>query len=493
MNRKLLLLSALVVAVNIVSVHAQKTKPNVLFIFIDDLRPDLGCYGNKEVKTPNMDALAASGVVFNQQFVAVPTCGASRASILTGLYPRVKSDVTNDAIEKSLSGKPAGVQPESFVEQFKRSGYYTVGIGKISHSADGYLYAYDAPRSNQLEKPHSWNEMLFDAGKWGTGWNAFFGYADGSSRTSKQRLVKPYEAGNCDDAGYPDGLTAGLAEKKMKDLARLNKPFLMAVGFFKPHLPFNAPAKYWDLYDEDKLSTAPWPKIPEGINKASLHSSAEFKSYQLGEEQPSLEKPVSEQYARKLRHAYYAALSYTDAQVGRVMKSLKENGLDKNTIVVLWGDHGWHLGDDLVWGKHTLFDWALRSAFIIKTPSMKKAITCDNIVSSTDVYPTLMELCGLQTKARLDGRSLVPLLTQTSKSGHKDVALSYFNKGISIRTSKYRFTQYFRSQKPTIELYDHSSDPLETKNVAHLHPGLVQKMMTTWKDKIDQASKMYAN
>ncbi|MCH5600872.1 sulfatase-like hydrolase/transferase [Niabella ginsengisoli] len=258
-------------------------------------------------------------------------------------------------------------------------------------------------------------------------------------------------------------------------------------------MPFNAPQKYWDMYKEDGLSLSPSPFIPQAVNKASLHESGELNGYKLSDERASLNKPVSNAYARKLRHAYYASISYTDAQIGKVLEALKETGMDKNTIVVLWGDHGWHLGDDLVWGKHTLFDWALRSAFIVKTPQMKQGEVCNNIVSSVDVYPTLMQLCGLNMPYAADGQSLVPLLKNKKQPSLRDAALSYYNQGITIRTPHYRFTKYFRKGEPTIELYNHKNDPYEQKNVAAQNPEIVKKMMTSWKTEIDKAQKMYAN
>ncbi len=209
-----------------------------------------------------------------------------------------------------------------------------------------------------MELPNSWNEMLFEPGKWGTGWNAFFGYADGTNRNELKGETKPYEGADVNDESYPDGLTANLAIKKLKELAVKDQPFFLGVGFFKPHLPFNAPKKYWDLYDESKIPLTPSPDIPNNVNPASLHASGEFNGYKLGEEKAALSKPLSDAYARKLKHAYYAGVSYIDAQVGKVFNELKQLGLDKNTIIVVWGDHGWHLGDDRVWGKHTIAEWS---------------------------------------------------------------------------------------------------------------------------------------
>ena len=476
----------LIIFLTLISDHAftqaSAKHPNVLFIMVDDLRPsELRCYGNAIIKSPNIDALAAEGWLSKKQFVTVPTCGASRNSIITGMLPRSKAELTTEASVLMLSGKQKTNEPESFIDNLRRGGYYTVGIGKISHSADGYVYPYLAPRSNKLELPYSWNEMLFDAGKWGNGWNAFFGYANGTNRNTLNNQVKPYEEADVNDEGYPDGLTADLAVKKLQELGKKEQPFFLAVGFFKPHLPFNAPKKYWDLYNESELPLTPSPNIPKNVNKASLNESGEFNQYKLGDEAASLEKPVSDEYARKLRHAYFAAVSYSDAQVGKVLAELKQSGLDKNTIVILWSDHGWHLGDDLVWGKHTLFDWALQSALIIKTPEMKKGVTCDKVISSVDIYPTLMELCGVKMPHKTDGKSFVPLLKNPATSQwDNNVAYSYFNDGISVRTERYRLTKYFRKNEPLIELYDHKNDPYENDNVAGDHPKLVRQLLKVW-------------
>lgn len=185
----------------------------------------------------------------------------------------------------------------------------------------------------------------------------------------------------------------------------------MGVGFFKPHLPFNAPKKYWDLYDREKINISENEGLPLGVNKASLHESGEFNQYALGEEKASLESSVSEAYSKKLKHAYLAAVSYTDAQIGKLLYELKASGLDKNTIIVVWGDHGWHLGDQRVWGKHTLFENALKSALIIKVPQIKKQPhQINTIVETVDLYPTILELANLQPQTNLDGTSLVDLM-----------------------------------------------------------------------------------
>lgn len=459
----------------------QKTEkhPNVLFICVDDLRHELGAYGSV-VKTPNIDKLAAKGSLFFHHYAQVPTSGASRASMLTGTYPRCQADLSNEACRTRLSDKPEGEQPETMFHHLRRNGYYTVGIGKISHYVDGCLYGYEEAKTDIPELPYSWDEMLFDAGKWGNGWNAFFGYADGSNRQSKKKQVKPYECADVPDEGYPDGLTANLAVKKLKEVAKKKQPFCLAVGFFKPHLPFTAPKKYWDMYDEASIPLSPIPFIPEGCHPVSLHKSAEFNGYLLGEEKASLEKSVSDAYARKLRHAHFACISYVDAQIGKVLAALEETGEANNTIIILWGDHGWHLGDHRIWGKHTLHETSLSSAFIVCAPGKKENVKNYRIVGSIDIYPTLMELCRIAPPAGLEGNSFVSLLDSPGDPQWKDVAYSYFKKGISVRTPRYRMSRYFSKDETVTELYEYKQDIFERKNIADEHPEIVQSILPLW-------------
>ena len=370
------------------------------------------------------------------------------------MLPKSVNDLSNEAFEHKIAANKEKDVPESFVHALRNNGYYTVGIGKISHSPDGYIYKYLKPKGTELELPQSWDEMLLNAGKWATGWNAFFAYSNGTNRNELKGAVKPYENSDVDDEGYPDGLTAKLAVGKLHELAAKNQPFFLGVGFFKPHLPFNAPQKYWDLYDESKIALTPSPEIPAHVNPASFHQSGEFNGYKQGAEKASLSKPLSDAYARKLRHGYYASVSYVDAQIGKVLAELKTLNLDKNTIIVVWGDHGWHLGDDRVWGKHTISEYALRSPLIIKVPGAKGGY-CDKVVSSIDLYPTLMDLCGVKQSNKTDGKSLLPLLKNPNINNWDNIAYSYYKKGITMRTDNYRFTRYFRKEEPVDELYDH--------------------------------------
>ncbi len=455
---------------------AQSSKPNVLFIAVDDLRSELGHFENSSIRTPNLDKLASRGVSFTYHFVQVPTCGASRAAFLTGKRPSRIAELGNNIMADEFPNKPESETPETFIHHLRRNGYHTVGIGKISHSADGYVYGYEEEVSTQQELPYSWDELLFDSGKWGTGWNAFFGYADGENRQSMKKQVKPYEAAEVDDLGYPDGLTAQLAVKKLRELKNQSHPFFLGVGLFKPHLPFTAPQKYWDLYDEDKIPVAKNPDKPQNVSNNSLLESGEFNQYALGKEKAGLDRQLSEAYARKIKHAYYAAASYSDAQIGLILAELKALELDQNTIVIVWGDHGWHLGEQQIWGKHTLFENALNSALIFKIPGSKVSKIDSSIVESVDIYPTLMELIGIDNPSGLDGESFASLL-KSKESQTGNVAYSYYHQGISMRTDRYRLTKYFRNAEPTIELYDHQTDPLESVNIAAENPEIVAKLM----------------
>ena len=458
-------------------------KPHVLFIAIDDLRPDLGCNGHPVVQSPHLDKLAESAIVFDRHYATVPTCGASRFSLLSGMYPRTPKAANNRAMMELLANANEPSSPETFIHHLRRNNYYTVGIGKISHSADGLVYGYEDPPSDQLELPYSWDEMLLDAGKWGNGWNAFFGYADGSNRQGRKKQVFPYEFADVDEAGYPDGLSATLAIKKLEELAQREAPFFLGVGFFKPHLPFTAPKKYWDLYDRTEIALSPTPDFPVNVHKASLQKMGELNNYQKGEEKASLDHPFTDDYARKLIHGYYACISYTDALVGMVIDKLKSLGLYENTLIIVWGDHGWHLGDHRVWGKHTLFERSLKSALMIKPPQYDgPGRNIDAIVSTVDVYPTVMKLCDIEMPHQTDGRDMTCLWQSGGQPCDWEAkAYGYFRRGITFRTNRYRISKYFRDEEPTVEIFDHVNDPFETTNITSdegpLKASLMVKLM----------------
>jgi arylsulfatase A-like enzyme len=446
---------------------------NVLFIAVDDLRPQLGAYGESYMVTPHLDKLANEGRLFKRHYVQVPTCGASRFSMLTGTRPSSRTHLRNDAFEALLPSVEED-RPESFVHLFRRAGYRTTALGKISHSPDGRLFSYAGEGAGAREMPFSWDEVGLPYEKWETAWNAFFGYADGSNRNENSDR-RPFEREAVADTAYPDGLIAQAAIEKLR--AMDDQPFFLAVGFFKPHLPFTAPAQYWELYDPDTLPLAPNPDPPEAINPASLHASGEmFGNYRHTEEGGKGTR-VSDEYARTLRHAYFASVSYVDAQVGKVLDELDSLGLREKTIVVVWGDHGWHLGDQTLWGKHSTFEQSLRSALLIRTPNMSHpGHATDRLVESVDLYPTLAELAGLDAPDSLAGASLVPLLEDPNAAG-RGSAIGYWNGRITLRTDRYRITSYSDGEEPRVELFDYHSDPNETRNLAGDKPEVVQRLL----------------
>jgi len=313
-----LIAGALRVAAAAEEAPAAAPRHNVLFIAIDDLRPQLNCYGEKYMVTPHLDKLAAGGRRFERHYVQAPTCGASRYALMTGLRPSTPRSMDNGAFADLA--EPTPERPESMAHLFRRHGYRTVCLGKISHQPDGRVFSYDGRGDGHLELPHSWDEVGAAPGKWETAWNAFFGYADGSARVPGK--TPAFEAADVEDEGYPDGLLAGAAVEKLRELK--DKPFFLAVGFYKPHLPFNAPRKYWDLYDRDEIPLSPNPEAPAHIDiKRSLHGSGEMFGSYRHPERGGAGKRISDDYARTLRHAYFAAVSYADAQAGKLLDELE--------------------------------------------------------------------------------------------------------------------------------------------------------------------------
>jgi arylsulfatase A-like enzyme len=458
--------------------------PNVLFVAVDDLRPELGIYGNPIVKSPNIDQLAKEGSFFSRHYVQVPTCGASRYSLMTGLRPRKRIHIDNQVFYSETANQDEKDQPESFVHHLRRNGYTTVGIGKLSHSVDGRVYGYKEQPSEVKEMPHSWDRFIFNPGKWKTGWNAFFAFANGENRQSLEGEVKPYESADVSDEGYPDGLILKSAVEELKKLKAQQKPFFLGVGFFKPHLPFNAPKKYWDLYDRSSITIAPDPFIPENVHPKSLGGMGEFYNYKLSDEKPKLDQPVSDDYARKLTHGYYASISYVDHLIGQLLSELKSLDLDKNTMIILWGDHGWHLGNDRKWGKHSLFERSLKSVLVVKLPGRQKSSKeIKTIVESVDLYPTLLDFCGIERPYELDGESLLRYI-QLGKTDKHTRAFGFWKDGVSLRTGSYRLTKFFRKEEPKIELFDHLIDPQENFNIAVDNHKIVDSLMPLLEEKI---------
>ncbi len=454
---------------------AGSQQPNVLLIAVDDLRPQLRCYGHDEMVTPQLDRLAAESRLFQRHYVQVPTCGASRYALLTGRRPSQTKALNNGAFAKLSRTRTE--QPQTMPEHFRRQGYTTVCIGKISHQPDGRVYTYQGQGDGRVEVPMAWSDLKTPYGKWKYGWGSFFGYADGQGRTFHPHPT-PTEAADVSDEGYPDGLIAQAALQQLGKLNEDDKPFFLAVGFYKPHLPFNAPKKYWDLYDPKTLPLAPQPKPPVSPTVRNWHSSGEMFRYRHPPEHDRVSK-IDDDYARHLRHGYCACVSYVDAQIGKVLDELERLGLKENTIVVVWGDHGWHLGDHGIWGKHTTFERSLRSTLIIRTPEMPHAgVGTNALVETLDLYPTLVDLCGLPAVTGLSGTSLRVVLEDPEHPG-KDVALSYWRRTRSARTARWRLTQQpaRAESQGQLELYDLQSDPRELRNVAKANHEIVEQLL----------------
>ncbi|MEM9080362.1 MAG: sulfatase [Verrucomicrobiota bacterium] len=443
---------------------------NVLFLSIDDLRPELGCCGVEGAVTPNLDRLAGEGRLFRRHYVAVATCGPSREAMLTGKGPRASREINHHYLAKALAGKPEGEEPETWIHRFRKAGYRTVGMGKISHSAGGYRSAGKGRLA--LELPHSWSEYVsVPKERWSGG--LLHGYGSGIVREEEPAPV--YEFLEKEDGFYPDGILAEMAVGKLEELAEGEEPFVLAVGFMKPHLPFTGPAKYWDLCELEDVS--PNPDVPEGVSGVFLHASGEFNhQYQDQPEKGGLGVRFSDEYAGKVRRAYRAATAYVDVQVGKVLEKLEELDLAKNTVVVVWGDHGWHLGDQTIWGKHSAFERALKSALIVRVPGMAQAgVASESLVATVDLYPTLCELAGIEPGEGLDGTSLVPVL-QNPKERVNEEVMSYWRNILSLRTERYRMAMFLKGERREVMLFDHELDSNEGKNLAGELPEVVAEL-----------------
>ncbi len=452
--------------------------PNVLLICVDDLRCSLGCYGDAIAKTPHIDQLAREGRVFLKHYTFCAACGPSRSSMLSGRRT-LDWDYLRAMRERAQrGGLKEPTEAVSLPHLFRQHGYRTVAIGKVSHQPGGVV----DPQQTIHELPFSWDESFAPTGKWQTPWRAFFGYADGSASNKVVEETRnltpklPYEWAPVDDEGYPDGLNARAAIEKLRELAPQRQPFFLAVGFYKPHLPFNAPKKYWDLYDREKISPAPWPRAPENLDAPiTLHDSYEPTTHYRWPSPPGI---VSEEQGRILKHGYYAAVSYVDQQIGKVLDEYRRLDLEKNTIVVLWSDHGWHLGDHGIWGKATNYEWALRSPLIMRVPNQSRpGESAAGIVDGIDLYPTLATLCGLPLPSNLEGANVSSLIENPDGPG-RGFVISYSSspqaRGMAIRTEHHRIVKWHIPQlnRTMVELYDHRTDPNESRNVAAEQPGV---------------------
>jgi iduronate 2-sulfatase len=464
---------------------AARRRPNVLFIAVDDLRPELGAYGARHVHSPNMDRLARSGTLFNHAYCQQALCNPSRASLMTGLRPdtlRVWDLQTN-----FRTTRPDAV---TIPQAFRASGYYAASIGKIFHNIfpddiswsepemhiDGFPFdpdaVYRSPAESSLIEQRK--QQLTAAGQQQRHIDRYGQWYLKSSAT---------EAPDVPDNAYYDGAQTDRALSKLAELSTRNQPFFFGIGFYRPHLPFNAPKKYWDLYDRARIPLAPNPTLPQGAPLMAANINRELRGYRDFNSAPTPQQgTLSEAEARRLRHGYFASVSYIDAQIGRLLDQLDHLGLAQNTIVVLWGDHGWKLGEHNSWGKMTNYEIDTRVPLIVRAPGTPSGQTCEGLVEFVDLYPTLCELAQVPAPAALEGRSFAPLLRQPRQPGKSAIFSQYLRNGIwtasdgveymgyCVRTKRHRYVEWFNwnsKQFAASELYDLARDPQEN----HCLPG----------------------
>lgn len=446
-------------------------RPNVLFIAVDDLRPAMGCYGDDQAITPNLDRLARRGILFRRAYCQQAVCSPSRLSLITGRRPD-----TTRVWDLKTHFRDALPDAVTLPELFRRNGYHTRSIGKILHGS-----------GPPAKDPPSWSEPpLHDRNR---DPNLRYSTAENLEGEGLKRAAS--EMAEVEDEAYMDGLVCRAAIKAINDHAwkgrnsentvahRHPAPFFLAVGFFKPHLPFCAPKKYWDLYDRDAIALPIYPTHPKGAPELAIRSWMELEGYT---DIPK-EGTLSLQKTRELRHGYYACVSYIDSLVGRLLDQLESTGLADNTIVCLWGDHGFHLGEQGLWTKANNYELSARVPLLLcGSEKIKAGSQTDALVELVDLYPTLAELCGLKTTQDLEGISLVPLLERPQRAWKKAVFTQYPRArdshrhqahgdfmGYAVRTDLYRYIEWRDWQTREVvarELYDQSRDPDETINLA---------------------------
>lgn len=435
--------------------QVEAKKPNVLFFLIDDMRVNYGPYAKQGPLTPNLDKLADNGVAFNKAYSNIPVCGASRASMLTGIW---------GSKDRFLAFSPADKDtPEalSLPNHFKNNGYKTISLGKVFN--------------NQTDKVQSWSEAPWRPtdktklkGKHNQRANLKIRH-DYQTKEANNIFDKAKknglssEAANVSDFTYLNGQIAEQAMVELEQFKKNDEAFFLAVGFKKPHLPFNSPKKYWDMYNRKDLSLAPNPEMAIDAPKEATHSWGELRSYY---DIPN-KGPIANDKAIELIHGYHAATSYSDALVGQVMAKLKELNLDDNTIIVVWGDHGWSLGEHGLWAKHSAFNVANQVPLIINAPKIIKGLGSNELVESVDIYPSLVELANLPKVAGLHGTSFVKQLSDSKAQG-KSAVFTRWKNSDTIRTQRFHLTEWRNKQDKVIArmMYDHKTDPDELVNIA---------------------------
>ena len=437
---------------------------NVLFIAVDDLRPELGCYGAAHMKTPHLDRLASQGMLFERAYCQVAVCNPSRSSVLSGTRPD-----TTDVLDNQHFMRPNMPDVISLPQHFKNHGYTSLSLGKIFHHSE----------REPGDDPQSWSEPSWYHGEPYKHWftQESLDYvkqlkALPKAQQPKQLRAAPFEAADEPDASYPDAQTAAKAIETLQRLKAEAKPFFLGVGFVKPHLPFTCPQKYWDLYPEASIQLAANAQRPKDAPEPAFHNNYELRSYGTVPENG----PISDAMALKLIRGYRACVSFMDAQLGRVLAELDRLGLRENTLIVLWGDHGYHLGENGLFTKMTNFEQGTRVPLLVSHPGMKTAgQRTQALVELVDLYPTLAQLCDLPLLKHLEGTSFAPLLENPDQPWKKAAFSQYLrtgkppHTGRSLRTDRWRYTEWHDLKgKPTgVELYDELNDPQETMNLAN--------------------------
>jgi len=433
-----LLLSCVLFAMPVNAQDGASGRPNVLFIAIDDMKPELGCYGSSEVLSPSIDKLASQSTVFLNAHCQFPVCGSSRASLMTGLRPE-----SNGVMDLKTNVREKNPDVITLPQMFRNQGYTTAGVGKI----------FD-PRCVDSKKD-------CDKPSWSIPFTPFE-YSKISNKPTKEYAL----ATDIQEERLVDGWIRSKAVGLIQKLAADENPFFLAIGFKKPHLPFVAPKKYWDLYDPSKIRLAEYQQHIENDSGYAMQDSEELRKYDGVPESGPMPEPVQ----RRSIHGYRACVSYIDAQVGMVLNELEKQGLSDNTIVVLWGDHGFHLGDHGMWGKHSTLEQATRVPLMIRMPGKDSARTSQP-VELCDLLPTLGKAAGLDVH-KTDGRSLNELLGSPDAKSPREGALTVFKRrgafGYSFRTSRYRLTKWINKKNKIVgtELYDYEVDPLEKVNLS---------------------------
>ncbi|MEN8965273.1 MAG: sulfatase [Polaribacter sp.] len=415
----------------------KKKKPNILFIAVDDLRPELNFYGANHIKSPNLDQLANESLVFNKAYCNIPVCGASRASLLTGMRP-----TRNRFITAHTSKDKQVPNAKSLPFLLKENGYTTISNGKIYHYNKDDVTA--------------WDEMWQPDKLWS--------YALPESQEIRKNTKRglPFEVAEVHDSVYRDGKIALKVIQDLKKLKQSNQPFFLTMGLMKPHLPFTAPKKYWDLYDRNQIELPESYIQPKTTPKQAFHRYGELRNY----ENIPKKGHLPDDLVKELIHGYYACVSYIDAQIGLVLDELKRLELEDDTIVILWGDHGWNLGDHKLWCKHVTFETALRTPLIIKVPGKTKGTKTEAITEYIDIYPSLAELVGLEVPKTVEGKSFVPILN--GEKPQKDWAVSKFKDAVTLIKGDLFYTEWTKDDGIAYArmLFDHKTDPLELDNLA---------------------------